>query len=288
MFERERSFEAVSRAISGDSGVADISGYTDYGRVWLEFLEPGGRRPRPALHGDRARRRPHQRPRAARRRVRPRGRARRAHLLDEPRAEALLELRRLGDGRPTSRYCTACSSAGPPSSSRGSSNAIADLRPVAATSGSSHGIRHRLRRRHPPQGPSGRHDVRGLPDHGRRARRRARAAVQGHRLRVQLRRVRGDRKRRAAAFAALGHRPRGHGRLHARQPPGAPPLRLRRDAPRRHLLLDLQHLLAGADRVPRERRRQQRGGHREGIPRPRARGARAGGHARARRRDRRR
>ena len=39
VFERERSFEAVSRAISSDSGVADISGYTDYGRVWLEFLE---------------------------------------------------------------------------------------------------------------------------------------------------------------------------------------------------------------------------------------------------------
>ena len=39
VFERERSFEAVSRAISGDAGVADVSGYTDYGRVWIEFLE---------------------------------------------------------------------------------------------------------------------------------------------------------------------------------------------------------------------------------------------------------
>jgi len=39
VFERERSFEAVSRAISSDSGVADISGYTDYGRVWIEFYE---------------------------------------------------------------------------------------------------------------------------------------------------------------------------------------------------------------------------------------------------------
>jgi uncharacterized protein with von Willebrand factor type A (vWA) domain len=37
-FERERSFQAVSRAISSNAGVADISGYTDYGRVWLEFL----------------------------------------------------------------------------------------------------------------------------------------------------------------------------------------------------------------------------------------------------------
>src|SRR5436190_5564786 len=39
VFERERSFRAVSEAISKDAGVADVSGYTDYGRVWLEFLE---------------------------------------------------------------------------------------------------------------------------------------------------------------------------------------------------------------------------------------------------------
>ena len=39
VFERERSFQAVSRAIATDSGVADVSGYTDYGRVWLEFYE---------------------------------------------------------------------------------------------------------------------------------------------------------------------------------------------------------------------------------------------------------
>src|SRR3712207_4053780 len=39
LFERERSFKAVSRAIATDSGVADVSGYTDYGRVWLEFYE---------------------------------------------------------------------------------------------------------------------------------------------------------------------------------------------------------------------------------------------------------
>jgi uncharacterized protein with von Willebrand factor type A (vWA) domain len=38
VFERERNFQAVSRAISTDAGVADVSGYTDYGRVWLEFL----------------------------------------------------------------------------------------------------------------------------------------------------------------------------------------------------------------------------------------------------------
>ena len=39
IFERERNFKAVSERISSDAGVADISGYTDYGRVWSEFLE---------------------------------------------------------------------------------------------------------------------------------------------------------------------------------------------------------------------------------------------------------
>ena len=38
IFEHERNFKAVSERISGDAGVADISGYTDYGRVWSEFL----------------------------------------------------------------------------------------------------------------------------------------------------------------------------------------------------------------------------------------------------------
>ncbi len=37
VFEKERDFRAVSDAISRDAGVADISGYTDYGRVWEEF-----------------------------------------------------------------------------------------------------------------------------------------------------------------------------------------------------------------------------------------------------------
>ena len=60
-------------------------------------LRPGGRRPRSALDGDRARRRADQRPRAARRGVRHDRRPRRADVLDEPRAEALLELRRLRD-----------------------------------------------------------------------------------------------------------------------------------------------------------------------------------------------
>ncbi|MGI8779865.1 MAG: VWA domain-containing protein [Solirubrobacteraceae bacterium] len=38
VFARERSFKAVSEAIGRDAGVADVSGYTDYGRVWREFL----------------------------------------------------------------------------------------------------------------------------------------------------------------------------------------------------------------------------------------------------------
>jgi uncharacterized protein with von Willebrand factor type A (vWA) domain len=38
VFARERNFKAVSEAISRDAGVADVSGYTDYGRVWREFL----------------------------------------------------------------------------------------------------------------------------------------------------------------------------------------------------------------------------------------------------------
>ena len=38
VFERERDFRAASEAVSRTAGVADISGYTDYGRVWSEFL----------------------------------------------------------------------------------------------------------------------------------------------------------------------------------------------------------------------------------------------------------
>ena len=36
---KERSFQAVSQKIAREAGVADVSGYTDYGRVWMEFLE---------------------------------------------------------------------------------------------------------------------------------------------------------------------------------------------------------------------------------------------------------
>jgi uncharacterized protein with von Willebrand factor type A (vWA) domain len=37
VFHKERDFKAVSEAIGRDAGVADVSGYTDYGRVWTEF-----------------------------------------------------------------------------------------------------------------------------------------------------------------------------------------------------------------------------------------------------------
>ena len=37
VFEHERDFRVASQKISSTGGVADVSGYTDYGRVWLEF-----------------------------------------------------------------------------------------------------------------------------------------------------------------------------------------------------------------------------------------------------------
>ena len=42
IFGRERDFKAVSEVIGRDAGVADVSGYTDYGRVWSEFREQVG------------------------------------------------------------------------------------------------------------------------------------------------------------------------------------------------------------------------------------------------------
>ena len=98
VFEPERDFRSISER--------DQPRGRGRRRLGLHRLRPrlarvperdlGGARP--ALDGDRARRRAHQRPRAARRRLRPGRRARRAHLLAQPRAEALLELRRLGHG----------------------------------------------------------------------------------------------------------------------------------------------------------------------------------------------
>src|SRR5437588_2138976 len=39
VFEKERDFKVVSEKIARDAGVADVSGYTDYGRVWKEFRQ---------------------------------------------------------------------------------------------------------------------------------------------------------------------------------------------------------------------------------------------------------
>ena len=103
VFERERVFKAVSRR--------DLQGRRRRRRLRLHRLRPrlarvpapGRGRPAPARDGDRARRRAHQRPRPARRRLRRDRRARRPHVLAQPRAAAVLELRRLGDRAPTSR-----------------------------------------------------------------------------------------------------------------------------------------------------------------------------------------
>ena len=99
IFEHERDFRKISERVSSEGGVADVSGYTDYGRVWLEFGEEiaedlgprstvivlgdartNGREPHAATFGAIAE---HAGP----------------HLLAQPGAQALLELRRLGDGR---------------------------------------------------------------------------------------------------------------------------------------------------------------------------------------------
>ena len=120
IFAKERDFKAVSEAIGRDSGVADISGYTDYGRVWTEFRElveddlhpratvivlgdarTNGRDPRADIFA----------------KIAVQGRP---HLLAEPRAAVVLELRRLGRSPPTSSTATP-TSAGRPSSSRTSS-----------------------------------------------------------------------------------------------------------------------------------------------------------------------
>jgi uncharacterized protein len=42
IFERERNFRTVSERIAREAGVSDVSGYTDYGRVWLEFMASVG------------------------------------------------------------------------------------------------------------------------------------------------------------------------------------------------------------------------------------------------------
>ena len=98
-----RSASATSRALSDQiarrAGVADVSGYTDYGRVWSELLElvEDDLHPRATVIVLGDARTNGRDPRAAGLR-RDLG-ARRAHLLAESRAAPVLELRRLSDGR---------------------------------------------------------------------------------------------------------------------------------------------------------------------------------------------
>ncbi len=105
VFERERDFRAASEAVSRDAGVADISGYTDYGRVWTEFLamiedELHPRATVIVLGDARTNGRP-----PARRRVRRDHRPRGPHVLAQPGASALLELRRQRDRRLREALC---------------------------------------------------------------------------------------------------------------------------------------------------------------------------------------
>ena len=97
VFAKERDFKAVSEAIGRDAGVADISGYTDYGRVWREFrdLVEDELHPRATVIvlGD-ARTNGRD---PARRDLRLDHRQGGPHVLAEPRAAPVLELRRLRD-----------------------------------------------------------------------------------------------------------------------------------------------------------------------------------------------
>ena len=72
------------------------------------------------------------------------------------------------------------------------------------------------------------------------------------------------RLRRAARRAR--RRPRRHRRDHAHQPARVLRRRPRGDAPRRDPVLDLQHVVAGADRLPVRQRRQPRRRDRGGVP----------------------
>ncbi len=99
VFARERGFREVNEMIARDAGVADVSGYTDYGRVWTELRaligDELGRRSTLIILGD----------------ARTNGRdprvdelaaldgVRGAHHLAEPGTAPLLELRGLRDRR---------------------------------------------------------------------------------------------------------------------------------------------------------------------------------------------
>ena len=101
--------------------------------------------------------------------------------------------------------------------------------------------------------------VRGVPDHRRRAPRPGRAAhAAATGSRSRWRRVRRARARIAGGLAALGVGRGDTVALMLVNRPGVPPRRHRRAAPRRDAVLGLQHLRAGADRVPVLERRRTR------------------------------
>ena len=96
-----------------------------------------------------------------------------------------------------------------------------------------------------------RHDVRGVPAHRRRAR-RTRSALRtiGDGVAITFGEYAERVRRLAGGLHALGVRRGDTVALHAHQPARVPPARHRGDAPRRDAVLDLQHVLARADRLP--------------------------------------
>ena len=97
VFDRERDFRAVSEAIGRDAGRRRRQRLHGL-RARVDGVPHARRgRPAPARDGHRARRRAHERARPAGGHLRRGRRARGSHVLAEPRAAAVLELRRLGD-----------------------------------------------------------------------------------------------------------------------------------------------------------------------------------------------
>ena len=84
----------------------------------------------------------------------------------------------------------------------------------------------------------------------------------------ELRRPRPPHRRRPPPPRAA---PRRHARADAHQPPGVPPRRRGRHAPRRDPVLDVQHLLARAGRLPAARLGREGRRRRGAVPRPRRR-----------------
>ena len=109
--------------------------------------------------------------------------------------------------------------------------------------------------------------MRGLPAQRLGDGRRGGAAHAGRRDVDHLARVRPARAR-PRGRARRPRRGAGrHGGAHAHESPRVPPRGRRGDAPRRGRVLGLQHLVAGADRVPAGRRGQPRARHRGRVPR---------------------